>query len=346
MVLRRSDVTRQWQARIFIEWLLHGEKCSDFGLSRSSFYRAVQWCWQVEVPRPQVTAAVYDWVMVDGIYLPYGWCLLTAVSVDGLIGWQWCKRENSASYQALFTAFPPPLVVVCDGGSGVFKAVRQTWPTTVMQRCLYHVWTNTRSDLTLKPRTLAGKELLTLGRALLTLETPTQAIAWQESLHNWWQQYGHLTKEKTYPAHPKLGQPTSWYTHEKLRNAYHRLNRLTHNKTLFTYLHPTYQHLNIPRTTNKLEGNINAGIRDLLHTHRGLSENHMKTAVEWFLTTKTLTPPNPKTWLINHYQPTPTKTKTTPKTTPTPLIENMGIDLNQKYWTGELHIRQGWAGRP
>lgn len=51
---------------------------------------------------------VYDQVLLDGIYLAYRWCLITATNWEKIIAWQWCQRENSAAYQALMNRLLAP----------------------------------------------------------------------------------------------------------------------------------------------------------------------------------------------------------------------------------------------
>lgn len=50
---------------------------------------------------------VYDQVLLDGIYLAYRWCLITATNREKIIAC-WCQRENSAAYQALMNRLPAP----------------------------------------------------------------------------------------------------------------------------------------------------------------------------------------------------------------------------------------------
>jgi len=98
--------------------------------------------------------------MVDGTYMN-GRCLLTAVDgEDGeVLAWQWCARESTPAYQALFEQLAPPDVLMCDGMKGILKARAQIWPHTRVQRCLVHVQRNPRADLPSKPRLEAGREL-------------------------------------------------------------------------------------------------------------------------------------------------------------------------------------------
>lgn len=49
-----------------------------------------------------MTGEIYNQVQIDGIYLPYGWCLLVALAQGKVIAWQWCDKENKNAYHALF----------------------------------------------------------------------------------------------------------------------------------------------------------------------------------------------------------------------------------------------------
>jgi hypothetical protein len=140
----------------FIEWLLGptSQAVTPFGTSRS-FRRRTAWCWRIEPVLP-VAGEVYDEVQVDGMYLRSNWCVLIASHRGKVIAWQWCDREKTVAWTALLTQFPPPKVVVCDGGTGLLQAIADTWKTTRVQRCLVHVQRNMRTYLTSKPRTDAG----------------------------------------------------------------------------------------------------------------------------------------------------------------------------------------------
>lgn len=343
-VKSRPDISAKAQADLFIKWLLEGYSVKQLGIAKTSFATKCAWCWQVRVPKPQVTGEIYDQILLDGIYLPYNWCLITATNGKQVIDWQWCQRENAPAYQALMNRLPAPKVVVTDGEAGIQKALKNTWPKSAIQRCLFHVKTNTITDLTRKPKTAAGKALLALTNQLLTIKTPQEAANWIRLLHQWHQLYHDLINEKTYSTGPN-GKTQWWWTHERLRRAYKRLERLSRNQHLFTYLEPEFANKDIQRTTNQLEGGINAAIRRLLNAHRGLSEPHMKTAIEWGLNQKSIDPADPITWLTHHrHNTSQQKPHPTANDPIGPTGYDTAIDHNPAYQDGSLHIRKGWAG--
>lgn len=291
--------------------------------------RNTAWCWDIE-PVLNPTTETFHEVLVDGIWVGT-WCLLIAVTKDlKILGWQWCARESTAAWCALFEKIPAPTVVVCDGGSGIAGAVRQVWPGTVTQRCVFHIQMNVRQHLTLRPRTDAGRTLLGLSRGLSAVRTIDQAIQWELTLNAWWQRYGHLTKERTRDSY------RSWFTHDRLRKAWQVLAKLTRNGTLFTFI----THGNV-RTTSPLEGGINNGIRHVLRSHRGMSENHMKRAAEWFLYLHDNS-------IEDAYRFIP---EDTPAVTPELIDDDNDDDDSPKLYgtalTPEegLWLRSGWGGR-
>lgn len=220
-------------------------------------------------------------------------------------------------------------MVVCDGGAGIASALRKEWPTTQVQRCVFHIRMNLRRHLTLNPRTPAGKHLAQVGRVLSEVTTIDDAIQWQKLLNIWWRSYGHLTTARTrYP------DESSGYTHDRLRKAWNLLQTQNRQGTLFTYL--TYGN---GRTTSPLEGGINNGIRTVLRNHRGMNEAHMKRAAEWFLTMKEI-PLEQAHKFITQQQQSATTHDDRAEETSIPAFYDSGLDAAEGLW-----LRNGWAGR-
>jgi hypothetical protein len=326
---RRADVTRRHELEQFLRWLLG--KDSQIEASRTSartLRRRTAWCWDVH-PRLGPIETAHHQVLVDGVWIGT-WCLLIAATEKlQVLAWQWCARESIAAWQALFAQIPAPEVVICDGGTGIAAAVHTIWPGTKIQRCLFHVQLNIRQHLTLKPRTDAGRRLLALSRMLSQVHTIQDAIDWQKHLDAWWKAHGHLTKERTYFRNGQWG-----FTHERLRKAWLLLRKLARSGTLFTYL----EHSNA-RTTSPLEGGINSQIRHVLRTHRGMTEEHMKRAAEWFLTLHEI----PLSDAHQHIQPEPEplpddEPEATSEPDQPPLYDT-ALNPEEGLWT-----RSGWAG--
>lgn len=81
-------------------------------------------------------------------------------------------------------------------------------------------------------------------------------------------------------------------------------------------------------------------LKTYLRAHRGLSEEHMKTALDYFLYTRSIDP-QPLATFINN---TPATTKPKPEPEPDgPAYIDNAINT-QAPWDDGLTIHQGWAG--
>lgn len=342
-VQHRDDKKRNHDAELFVSWLFHNTPINTLPVSQRTFYRRISWCWNIPVPRPPLTGVIESEILMDGIYLPYGWCLLIAMNTTHVLAWQWCTRENTASYTALLNQLVEPDCVCLDGGVGAHTALKNVWPSSKIQRCLVHVARNVRTYLTSHPRTDAGKSLLLLSKKLVKIETIDQAIQWEELLNNWYHTYGYLIHEKTWNPRYPYESPAWWYTHNRLRKAYRLLERLLHKQNLFTYLAPQLaEHESLLRSTNRLEGGPNKTIRRLLLLHSGLSESHMRCAVEWTLQNMSENPVDIAAYLHQyaheaaHHENKPHKDRQQEDTIETPHVFT-------NFNPGELGVHHGWA---
>lgn len=204
-----------------------------------------------------------------------------------------------------------------DGAPAALKAIATSWPTTRIQRCLIHVRRDTVCDLPLRPRTTQGRALLGLSRKLMTATTD-QAATWVTALNSYATEYRTWLNQRTTaqddPATAALTGKKWWYTHPRTRRAYKRLERLTRQNVLFTYL--TCGDTTLERTTNPVES-VNARIRDALRHHRGATPDHQPATPEQILTTWHTQGRPPR----QRIPTTPTVTNTTHPgwgTTPTP----------------------------
>jgi len=328
-VRKRDDVTRRHQLTAFLTWLIGKASQAEVdGRTGRSFRHATAWCWDVQ-PRLGPVTTIHHQLLIDGIWVG-SWCLLIAVTEKlEVLAWQWSGGESTAAWVALLERIPAPAVVVCDGGTGIASAVRRTWPETKIQRCLFHVQLNIRRHLTLNPRTDAGRRLRALSLELSDVREPEDAIAWRLKLEVWWQAHGHLTKERTYDGRKW------WFTHDRLRKAWQLLSRLTRDGTLFTYL--DYGNT---RTTSPLEGGINNGIRHVLRNHRGMTEDHMKRAAEWFLTLHEIPIERAHELIATFPVVNPDTENTDDAQNEPPSLYDTGLSAEEGLWS-----RSGWAGR-
>ena len=288
----RPDLAKGLLLERFVNWLLGKQSQEELGTSARTWRKQTEWCWQI-VPEPELTGEAYPILLLDGIRVGSLVCLI-ARTPQYVIAWHWVPYESSEYWDKLLHQLPSPVVVVCDGQKGILLSIPRNWPGAAIQRCHFHVWQNVRAKLTLFPQTEAAQNLLLLTKILLKgLHTAEEAERWQAKLTAWEQLYGGFIREKTITPDPKPGQRKWRYTHERLRSAYRQLTKLLRDDQVFAYLDNNLLKQTrqpIPRTTNYVEGGINFQLRTKLKFHRGMSEEHQRRLVEWYLYSRTESP--------------------------------------------------------
>lgn len=282
----------------FVAWLLGKQSQTELssGLTDRTWRNQTSWCWQI-IPKPQLTGEIYPIILLDAMKVGSLVCLM-ARTPQAVTTWTWVGWESSHTWEDLLQKLPAPTVVVCDGQKGVLLAIARCWPKVRIQRCIFHVWQNVRTKLSLHPQTEAGRELLGLSKVLLKgITTKPGAQEWQDQLKFWEKRHGNLIRQRTYADNPQPGQHKWWYTHGRLRSAYKQLEKLLKDDQLFTYLETHLTPEPIPRTTNYVEGGINSQLRTKLKLHRGMSEDHQYRLVEWYLYGRTEDPKPPRNFL-------------------------------------------------
>jgi hypothetical protein len=291
----RPDIAKALILERFVTWLLGKQSQTEVAGSANAartWRMRTAWCWNI-VPKPVLTGEQYPILLLDGIRVGSLVCLIVRTPAY-VVAWHWAPYEASTTWDKLLLQLPVPFVVVCDGQKGILLAIARCWPQAAIQRCHFHVWQNVRTKLTLNPQTEAGKQLLWLMKGLLKgLATREQTNLWIGYLEVWEQTHGSFLRERTYTENPRPGKRKWRYTHERLRSAYRQLAKLLRQDQLFTYLDDklllqTQQP--IPRTTNYVEGGINSQLRTKLKLHRGMSEEHQRRLVEWYLYSRTEDP--------------------------------------------------------
>ena len=261
----------------FLGWLLTRERQADMPGGGRTFRRKTARFWEIW-PMPPKVEAPRRVVYVDGIRLGRKAVVLIASDGENVLGWHLARTENSRAWSALMSRIAAPEVVVSDGGDGLAKALRGTWPGTRHQRCVFHAFSQVRRYTTTRPRTQAGAELYGLARALLSITTLKEADGWVRSLLAWSERWDAFLSETSVgeDGRPRL-------VHERLVKARRSLARLVNAGTLFTYLDPgLVRDGPLPATSNSIEGGVNAQLRAMLRDHRGLSVERRLKAVFWW----------------------------------------------------------------
>lgn len=182
------------------------------------------------------------------------------------VGWAWICEETKEAYSLLRQDIERRgyhiTAVVLDGRTGIPKV----FSDVPVQICQFHQLQIVRRKLTLRPETEAGKELLTIGLNIVKYDKEKL----ERDLDIWFKKYEKFLKEKSYT----LGTRRWRYTHRRVRSAYASLKK--NLPFLFTY--PEYPDLNIPNTTNSLDGYFSR-VKNLLAAHRGKSRERVRKIV-------------------------------------------------------------------
>ncbi|SUP37080.1 IS1249 family transposase [Veillonella criceti] len=258
----------------FLNWLFSKEVQKDMLGQGHTFRRSTKRFWSLW-PLPPKIDEPRDVVYVDGIYLSRKLCVLICCDDMHVLGWYVCRTENSRAWTCLIERIAEPKVVISDGGPGFAKALKSVWPLASHQRCLFHAFCQVRRYTTSRPKTMAGRDLYLIARELFWVKTSESACAWIEKLRNWRTVYNTFLQEMTTDEN---GNKRS--THERLLKAESSLLKLVKQHTLFTFIEMA--DISVPTTNNYIEGGVNAQLRDMLRSHRGLSLERRLKAVYWW----------------------------------------------------------------
>ncbi len=173
------------------------------------------------------------------------------------IYWNYVERESVEEYKEgrywISKSGTKIQAIVLDGRTGI----KEVFKDIPIQMCQFHQIAIVTRYLTRRPKLEASREL----RYLTLNLTKTTEEEFYTRLETWYRKWEDFLKEKTVDT-----QTGEWfYTHGRVRSAY---NSLISNKPyLFTY--QKYPDLNIPNTTNSLDGSF-SHLKNLLNSHRGL----------------------------------------------------------------------------
>ena len=338
---------REKQFREFVEFITDTEPKRRLTGSTRTWDRDHAWCWDTR-PIWDIAGEVYDQIFIDGTYITHGWCVLVAASTDGVIAYQLCAKESKASYMALLSRIPAPIVVVTDGDKGALAAIKQCWLTTRIQHCLVHVQRNIYRVTTKNTKTEQHKALRKLGIDLPRIKTPEHAITWIKALAAFHQLYDQWLEDKTYRSNvsasdiPAFARNNKkwWYTHYETRRIIKSLDTYVKSGVLFTFLAPDLDVSHtLASTTNPLEGGINSPLKAFLHAHRGWPEHRMLTAIDYWLYHRSIDPQPLETFVNN--------TIAQPQTQPVQKEQTGPVEIDTAINThtprdDNLHIRKGW----
>ncbi|MDR3226486.1 MAG: hypothetical protein LBT56_02305 [Prevotellaceae bacterium] len=155
--------------------------------------------------------------------------------------------------------------IICDGRKGLFGLFSEI----PMQMCQFHQIQIVIRYLTRRPQTEAAKML----KGITLQLTKLSKSVFTEKLENWHIQWAYFLNERSVSS--TTGK--SFYTHKRLRSAY--LSIKNNLSVLFTF--EDYPELNIPNTTNALDGSF-SDLKNKLRNHNGLSKQRKMKYINGF----------------------------------------------------------------
>jgi hypothetical protein len=162
--------------------------------------------------------------------------------------------------------------ITCDGHKAQLKAIRKVCNHVTLQRCVIHVQRMCLIWLRSRPKTQAGIELRKIVGRLHHVDTELKRDYWIADLVRWHGKHEIFISEKTV----NLQTGRYWYRHKMVRRSFMVIKKALPN--LFQYL----DNPRIPKSTNGLESFF-GHLKGHLNVHRGLSKEHRKDFIKWYL---------------------------------------------------------------
>jgi len=231
-----------------------------------------------EPPAPlQRTYKSIDYLVFDGTYFHKDGCLaLFMNNASGKpIQITYIKRENYENVFPIITKMRDkgicPIAITTDGHPSVLRALKEIWPETILQRCLFHIQNQGLMWLRTFPKTDSGKELRSLYSTIARIHNAEEMMTFKINYSKWYLKH----KKRIYSL------PSNLVAFKDLKRAMSLVNNALPN--MFHFI----TNKNIASTTNILEGFFSQ-LKHQYRNHRGLSENHKISYLKWFCYFKTL----------------------------------------------------------
>jgi len=162
--------------------------------------------------------------------------------------------------------------ITCDGNKAILKAIRNSCPEVILQRCLVHIHRESNIWLRKKPVNSRSVELKKIVNQLFKVKKHNDKLKWIAMFEEWFRQNKAYVNEKK--SNPETGR--WWYRHKDLRRTAVMIKRAIPD--MFRFLEDS----NIPTSTNNIESFF-GHLKDTLSIHRGLSHKNKRAFIQWYL---------------------------------------------------------------
>ena len=190
-----------------------------------------------------------------------------------VLAWQYIQTETIQSYVDLKSSLESEgfhiKAVVLDGRKGLIQAF-SGFP---IQLCIFHIQATITRYLTKNPKLTPAKDLKEVASFIQYVDE----VLFKEMLDEWYSKHSEFMNEKTYHEESKRWS----YKHRKVRSAYRSLS--VNMPLIFTY--QRHKKLQIPTTTNGLDGGVFSPLKNLLNAHKGMSFELRKKLIDDYLNT-------------------------------------------------------------
>ena len=162
--------------------------------------------------------------------------------------------------------------ITCDGHKSILKAIRNVCAHVILQRCLVHIQRECRLWLTTHPKSFPGLSLLAIVNKLHTISSHQQSQEWMMDIYNWHTIHKDYIQLKSFSVNTKR----YWFKHKMVRKAFVHIKNALPNMFEFLF------NKRVPKTTNGLESFF-GHLKSHLLLHRGLTKEHRKNFIKWYL---------------------------------------------------------------
>lgn len=274
--VQRSN-ERVWFRKWVVERQTFRYLSSESNLSQSTLQRRFK-DYLSNAPMFQIRQNKKAYLLIDGTYFTNDLCLV--LYYDSIIKYTQLyrfsdKEKHSEIEEDLRNILRLGIVieaVTCDGHPSILKAIRAVDGNITIQRCLVHIHRESNIWLRKKPVNQQSIALKTIVNMLFRIKNHNDKIVWVETFLDWYSENLDHISEKV--VNEESGR--WWYKHRNLRRTAVMIKKAIPN--MFCFLDDP----NISISTNGLESFF-GHLKDNLSIHRGLSHQHRKAFIQWYL---------------------------------------------------------------
>jgi hypothetical protein len=212
------------------------------------------------------------YLVFDGTYFSHRYCLLSFWNPQQhqIIISHFNVKESYLICVSWFAVLKQrgfsPKAITMDGNTQVIRAIKEVWPTCIIQRCLYHIQRQGQMWLRRNPKLDLTNELKSILSLLPLVKNHSQRDRWWHTYLAWKLQYRDQIKHLD--------------SHHRVESDIIRTYRMIENaaKDMFHYLEDS----NVPSTSNGIESYF-SWLKDHYKKHRGLRKAHLENYLLWYV---------------------------------------------------------------